>query len=79
MTVAHKFAEIAFTPAVRELQRAQGSRDRYAAMDGGEDYSHRLGEQEANFIAARDSFYMASVSEMGWPYGQHAKRMMCRT
>lgn len=69
--MAHKFAEIAFTPAVREIQRARGSRERYAAMDGGEDYSHQLGEQEANFIAARDSFYMASVSETDWPYVQH--------
>lgn len=27
--------------------------------------------QEQAFIAARDSFYMASVSETGWPYVQH--------
>ena len=25
----------------------------------------------AGFIAARDSFYLASVSETGWPYLQH--------
>jgi predicted pyridoxine 5'-phosphate oxidase superfamily flavin-nucleotide-binding protein len=30
-----------------------------------------LGEAEAEFIAARDSFYLASVSESGWPYVQH--------
>lgn len=69
--MAHKFAEIAFTPTVRELQRASGSREGYAAMDGGEDYNYLLGEREAAFIAARDSLYMASVSESGWPYIQH--------
>jgi predicted pyridoxine 5'-phosphate oxidase superfamily flavin-nucleotide-binding protein len=30
-----------------------------------------LTAREADFIAARDSFYMASVSEDGWPYVQH--------
>lgn len=30
-----------------------------------------LTEREAEFIAARDSFYMASISEDGWPYVQH--------
>jgi predicted pyridoxine 5'-phosphate oxidase superfamily flavin-nucleotide-binding protein len=30
-----------------------------------------FGEAEAAFIAARDSFYMATVSETGWPYIQH--------
>jgi predicted pyridoxine 5'-phosphate oxidase superfamily flavin-nucleotide-binding protein len=30
-----------------------------------------LTEEEAGFIAERDSFYMATVSETGWPYVQH--------
>ena len=30
-----------------------------------------LSEAEAQFIAARNSFYMATVSETGWPYIQH--------
>ncbi len=67
----HKFAEIAFTPTVREIQEQQGSRQGYANMDQGEDYNNALSEREASFIAARDSFYMASVSETGWPYVQH--------
>ncbi|MEM1110409.1 MAG: pyridoxamine 5'-phosphate oxidase family protein [Pseudomonadota bacterium] len=69
--MAHKFAEIAFTPTIREIQRLEGSRAAYAAMDGGDDYNHHLTEREAAFIAQRDSFYMASVSETGWPYVQH--------
>ena len=31
----------------------------------------RFTEREAAFIAARDSFYMASISESGWPNIQH--------
>jgi uncharacterized protein len=30
-----------------------------------------LSEREAAFIEARDSFYLATVSETGWPYVQH--------
>jgi predicted pyridoxine 5'-phosphate oxidase superfamily flavin-nucleotide-binding protein len=30
-----------------------------------------LTEEEQTFIAARDSFYLATISESGWPYIQH--------
>jgi len=30
-----------------------------------------LGEPETDFITARDSFYLGTVSETGWPYIQH--------
>lgn len=33
--------------------------------------SDTLTENEIAFIATRDSFYIASVSETGWPYVQH--------
>ncbi|MFV2033168.1 MAG: pyridoxamine 5'-phosphate oxidase family protein [Gammaproteobacteria bacterium] len=69
--MGHRFAEIAFTESVHQVQQELGSRAGYARMEGGEDYNHLLGTREADFIAARDSFYMASVSETGWPYVQH--------
>ncbi len=69
--MGHRFAEIAFTPAVRTVQAAASSRAAYARMDEGEDSNYLLSEHEAGFIGARDSFYMASVSETGWPYVQH--------
>ena len=69
--MAHRFAEVAFTPEIRSIQAKMGSRSSYAAMDSGEDYNYLLGAREADFIGARDSFYMASVSETGWPYVQH--------
>lgn len=68
----HGFAEIAFTPTVRRLQEEMGSRAAYARMDALPEAANTLlGEAEAAFISARDSFYMGSVGESGWPYVQH--------
>jgi predicted pyridoxine 5'-phosphate oxidase superfamily flavin-nucleotide-binding protein len=69
--MGHRFAEIAFTPTVQEIQEREGSRSAYARHEGGAPHHDRLGEREAAFIAERDSFYMASVGETGWPYLQH--------
>jgi predicted pyridoxine 5'-phosphate oxidase superfamily flavin-nucleotide-binding protein len=69
--MGHRFAEIAFTDRVKAVQDAQGSRAAYARFEGGESNHDRLGPAEAAFIAARDSFYMATISETGWPYVQH--------
>lgn len=69
--MGHRFAEIAFTPAVKALQDAQGSRANYLPFEDGEAHHDRLGPAETGFIAARDSLYIASVSETGWPYVQH--------
>ena len=67
----HKFAQIAFTNNVRQVQIEHNSRSSYAKLDEREDCNFLLSEREAEFIAQRDSFYMASVSETGWPYVQH--------
>ncbi len=69
--MTHKFAEIAFTEKVRQVQSEMGSRTGYERMDGGPDYNYLFSEVEAEFITQRDSFYMATVSETGWPYVQH--------
>ena len=65
------FAEIAFTPGVRELQTQAGSRERYAAMDESANRRDKLTDRETTFIESRDHFFQASVSETGWPYVQH--------
>lgn len=68
----HAFASIAFTPAVRKVQEAGGSRAAYARLEGLPGTVNRaLGPDEAEFLAARDSFYLASIGETGWPYVQH--------
>lgn len=69
--MGHKFAEIAFTANVKNEQERSGSRRGYARMEYGDDNHDKLGANEAAFIAERDSFYMATVSETGWPYIQH--------
>jgi predicted pyridoxine 5'-phosphate oxidase superfamily flavin-nucleotide-binding protein len=69
--MSHKFAEIAFTPGVKNEQELKGSRRSYARLEQGDANPDWLGKNEAAFIAARDSFYMATVSETGWPYIQH--------
>lgn len=69
--MAVAFAEIAFTPGVRELQTKAGSRDRYSAMDESTNRRDKLTEREVTFIESRDHFFQASVSETGWPYVQH--------
>jgi predicted pyridoxine 5'-phosphate oxidase superfamily flavin-nucleotide-binding protein len=65
------FAEIAFTPAVQELQQRHGSRAQYARLQQRARDDAQLGAVEAEFLANADSFFLATVSETGWPYVQH--------
>ena len=69
--MARAFAEIAFTPNVQAVQQQMGSAEPYAKfLKSDADPADRLGDAEAEFIAARDGFYQATVSETGWPYVQ---------
>jgi predicted pyridoxine 5'-phosphate oxidase superfamily flavin-nucleotide-binding protein len=69
--MSHHFADIAFTPGVKRLQESDGSRTAYARMQAHAGPNDVLGPAEAAFLAAADSFYLATVSETGWPYVQH--------
>jgi hypothetical protein len=66
-----RFAELAFTPLVKEQQERHGSRRQYARMEAMGEAGDRLTEFEREFIAGRDGFYMASTGETGWPYIQY--------
>jgi uncharacterized protein len=66
----YKFLDITATPSVRAAQAANGSRDIWEHFKGHRVFD-RFTDSEAGFIAARDSFYIATVSESGWPYVQH--------
>ena len=68
--MAYRFLDIAATPSVRAAQEANGSREFWANLEGDRP-SDRFTQAEAEFIAERDSFYMATISETGWPYLQH--------
>ena len=69
--MGRRFAEIAFTPLVKEQQKKHGSRHLYERAERSGDAGDRLGEFEVEFIRERDGFYMASISETGWPYIQY--------
>jgi predicted pyridoxine 5'-phosphate oxidase superfamily flavin-nucleotide-binding protein len=69
--MSRHFAQIAFTPAVAALQARDGSRAQYARMTAEADPDPALGPRERAFLANADSFYLATVSEAGWPYVQH--------
>lgn len=64
------FLDIAITPSVRTAQAAMGADHLWRDFKGNRKFD-RFGENEAAFIAERESFYMATVSETGWPYVQH--------
>ena len=68
--MSYGFLDIAVTPSVRAAQAAMGADGLWTDFGGHRTFD-RFTENEAAFIAARDSFYMATVSETGWPYVQH--------
>ena len=63
------FAEIAFSESVKAQQEKFGSRRSYARMDS-LPRGTMLGAAEAAFIQERDSFYLATIGERGYPYVQ---------
>jgi predicted pyridoxine 5'-phosphate oxidase superfamily flavin-nucleotide-binding protein len=66
-----RFAQIAFTPHAQALQERYGSRRAYARRMAEAGPAEVLGPEERDFIESRDSFYIATVTETGWPYVQH--------
>jgi len=67
--MTYTFLDTLSTPSVRAAQAANGAASLWA-MDHDRTFD-RFGEAEAAFIAERDSFFLASVSQSGWPYVQH--------
>ena len=68
--MSYKFLDIASTSSVRAAQAANGSLEMWEHLTDDRTFD-RFTESEVAFIKARDSFYMATVSESGWPYVQH--------
>lgn len=64
------FLDIAITPSVKAAQEANGAAELWSDFKGHRAFD-RFTENEAAFIAERDSFYIATASETGWPYVQH--------
>ena len=64
------FGSLVFTPAVKALQERYGSRRQYARLERPGEMGG-LGPDEKEYLGERDTFYMASLGESGWPYVQH--------
>jgi uncharacterized protein len=68
--MSYDFLDMLTTPSVMAAQADNGSREMWEQLPR-DLPSRRLTPEAAAFIAARDSFYLASVGEGGWPYVQH--------
>jgi len=66
--MAMKYLDTMMTESARSAQKRYYG---HAANITDSPVRDPLGEAEAEFIAARESFYLGTVSETGWPYVQH--------
>ena len=64
-------SDIAFTEAVKAQQKRLGSRGAYAHMEEGSGWQTLITPELEEFIAARDSLYLATANAAGQPYIQH--------
>jgi predicted pyridoxine 5'-phosphate oxidase superfamily flavin-nucleotide-binding protein len=69
--MTHSFADIAFTQSVKAAQESYGSLEHNEKLQANFGPNDELREREVEFIAKRDSLYLATVSETDWPYVQH--------
>lgn len=68
--MSYGFLDIAITPSIRAVQQQIGADEIWTGFRGHREFD-RFSAAEAAFIEQRDSFYIATVSETGWPYVQH--------
>ncbi len=66
--MAGQYLETYFTPEVLAAQTHYYGRSQAISSQPVRD---PLGAEEEEFIARRDSFYMATITSNGWPYLQH--------
>jgi predicted pyridoxine 5'-phosphate oxidase superfamily flavin-nucleotide-binding protein len=66
--MAAKFLDLTFTGSVQMAQEHYYGKSRCIA---GAPERDALADEETSFIQSRDSFYMATINESGWPYIQH--------
>lgn len=60
-------SDIAFTPTVKAIQEARGSRQAYARHD----FRAAITADLAQFLAGIDTAYLATANAAGQPYAQH--------
>ena len=64
-------SDIAFTPAVKAIQRRKGSRENYAAMEENGGWETTITPDLASFVAQQRSLFLATANAQGQPYIQH--------
>jgi predicted pyridoxine 5'-phosphate oxidase superfamily flavin-nucleotide-binding protein len=64
-------SDVAFTPAVKEIQSRKGSRMAYAHVEDRGGWRTEIDQDLAAFLAEANSFYFATASGEGQPYIQH--------
>jgi uncharacterized protein len=65
------YPNVAFTSAVTEVQRLKGARRHDDLLAHAWPDFEALTPDEIGHITTRDSFYLATVGDTGWPYVQH--------
>lgn len=64
-------SDVAFTPAVKDIQSRKGSRANYARVEENGGWQTEVTDNLAEFIAAQTSFFLATANAEGQPYIQH--------
>ncbi|VTT97002.1 pyridoxamine 5 -phosphate oxidase : Pyridoxamine 5'-phosphate oxidase-related, FMN-binding OS=Blastopirellula marina DSM 3645 GN=DSM3645_14815 PE=4 SV=1: Pyridox_oxidase [Gemmataceae bacterium] len=64
-------SDIAFTPAVKGVQAAKGSRASYARVERGRGWQTRVTPDLAGFVTGLDMFYLGTATADGQPYIQY--------
>lgn len=64
-------SDIAFTPSVKRIQAAKGSRAGYAKLEKGRGWRTAVTPDLAGFLADLDMFYLGTANAEGQPYIQY--------
>jgi len=64
-------SDIAFTPAVKDIQARKGSRSGYAQMEERGSWETTITPCLADFIGGQTSIFLATANKDGQPYIQH--------
>ena len=64
-------SDVAFTPAVKAVQQARGSRQSYARMEKGRGWRTTVTPDLADFLTDLDMFYLGTANAEGQPYIQY--------
>jgi uncharacterized protein len=64
-------SDVAFTPTVKAIQSAKGSREAYAKMELHGGWETDITTELAHFIAEQDMFFLGTANADGQPYIQH--------